>query len=346
MRSSSDTPEMQRDSYCRDVFCAGSWVAAMVLMLAAIVGCGTTRWSDTARTATEQLLLSDAMDRAVSQLDFSMFAGCTVYLDAGPVKQSLDSAYLISSVRQRLIASECILKEKPEEADFVVELRAGTVGTDRHELLFGIPATTLPASTPGAGAQIIPELPLAKRTDQRAVAKIAAFAYDRRTSQAVWQSGTIPVESKARDLWVFGAGPFQRGSIYSGTRFAGHNVPALLDLNRSHTGPRSTLAVTQEALFCEPAELAARHHANEAETAESKSKEPQKPASSPPSVAASPPVPPPPSGLTSGFGATPVGGATVAPTSGMTNGLSGPRITRLPDIKLPWSHSNQSSSNN
>lgn len=340
---------MQRDSYSYHLFCVRSWGAVIALALAAAVGCGTTRWSDTARTATEQLLLSDAMDRAVSQLDFSMFAGCTVYLDAGPVKQSLDSAYLISSVRQRLIASECILKDKPEEADFVVELRAGTVGTDRHELLFGIPATTLPASTPGAGAQIIPELPLAKRTDQRAVAKIAAFAYDRRTSQAVWQSGTIPVESKARDLWVFGAGPFQRGSIHSGTRFAGHNVPALLDLNRSHTGPRSTLPVTQEALFCEPAELAAQHRANKAETAKKESQDSPSPASSSPVAASSPPAtppPPPPSGLTSGLGATPIGGATVAPTSGMTNGLSGPRITRLPEIKLPWSHGSQSPSSN
>mgnify|MGYP005835746525 CR=1 FL=1 len=339
---------MQHETSRLALFRPGCWAVAVATALTVTVGCGTTRWSDTARTATEQLLLSDAMDRAVSQLDFSMFAGCTVYLDTGPVKQVLDSAYLVSSVRQRLIASDCILKEKPDEADFVVELRAGTVGTDRHELLFGIPATTLPASTPGTGTQIIPELPLAKRTDQRAVAKIAAFAYDRHTSQAIWQSGTIPIESKARDLWVFGAGPFQRGSIHSGTRFAGHHVPTLLDLDRSHTGPKSTLAVTQEALFCEPTELANRHRARrEAETAESKPQEPPKPATPSSAVAAappSPPPPPPPSGLTSGLGATPVGGATVAPTSGMTNGFSGPRITRLPDIKLPWSSGNHSSS--
>ena len=33
-------------------------------------GCGTTKWSDTSRTATEQLLISDAMDRAVSRIGF------------------------------------------------------------------------------------------------------------------------------------------------------------------------------------------------------------------------------------------------------------------------------------
>ena len=34
------------------------------------VGCGTTRSSDTLRTATEQLLISDAVDRAIQSVNF------------------------------------------------------------------------------------------------------------------------------------------------------------------------------------------------------------------------------------------------------------------------------------
>jgi hypothetical protein len=39
--------------------------AALTILLAALTGCGTTRMSDSKRTATEQLLVSQAIDRAV-----------------------------------------------------------------------------------------------------------------------------------------------------------------------------------------------------------------------------------------------------------------------------------------
>jgi hypothetical protein len=48
------------------VFCALAVLCA---------GCGTTRRTDTSRTATEQLLLADAIDRSVSRIDFGLLAG-------------------------------------------------------------------------------------------------------------------------------------------------------------------------------------------------------------------------------------------------------------------------------
>ena len=50
-------------------------LSVLVLSCLALVGCGTTRWTDTKRTATEQMLISDAVDRAVSQMNFSLLAG-------------------------------------------------------------------------------------------------------------------------------------------------------------------------------------------------------------------------------------------------------------------------------
>jgi hypothetical protein len=70
----------------------------------------------------------------------------------------------------------------------------------------------------------IPEIPFAKSTNQRAVAKIAVFAYNRKTGRPVLQSGVVPVTSTARNSWFFGAGPFQRGTVYEGTNFAGNQV--------------------------------------------------------------------------------------------------------------------------
>ena len=40
-----------------------------------LVGCGTTRMTDSPRAATEMLLVSQAADNAVAQIDFSPLAG-------------------------------------------------------------------------------------------------------------------------------------------------------------------------------------------------------------------------------------------------------------------------------
>jgi hypothetical protein len=40
----------------------------------------------------------------------------------------------------------------------------------------------------------------------------------------VWQSGNRKVASRAKDSWLLGTGPFQRGEIYEGTAFAGEKL--------------------------------------------------------------------------------------------------------------------------
>jgi hypothetical protein len=224
-----------------------------------LAGCGTTRWTDTSRTGTEQLLLSDAVDRAVSEVNFRVLAGKTVYFDqqflklTNPVYNFDDNHYLISSLRQQLLACGCTLKEKKEDAEFVVEARAGAIGTDRHDLLYGLPATNLPSLAPIPGMpSAIPEIPLAKRTAQRGVAKIAVYAYHRDSGRAVWQSGVNQVASDAKNTWVFGIGPFQSGSIFRGTAFAGRELSN--PLARSDGDGRDSRPVwtTKEAFFEDP----------------------------------------------------------------------------------------------
>jgi len=224
------------------------------LLLGVLAGCGTTRWTDTKRSATEQLLISDAMDRAVSRLDLRALAGKEVFLDTAPLKQVTDQAYLSSSLRQHLLASGCLLRDKREEAEYIVEARAGTIGTDHHDVLFGVPATNIPSYVPLHSVPAsIPELPLVKKTEQRAVAKIALFAYNRTTGRPLWQSGITRVESKAKDIWVLGAGPFQRGSIYDGTKFAGGKLTIpLLYPGRKTDGKVGAVSVADEAHFVEP----------------------------------------------------------------------------------------------
>ena len=199
----------------------------LILSSLLCLGCGATQQ----REATEQLLTCDAVDRSVAQVDFRALSGETVYFDTTYLKNIkgvgfVNAEYITSSLRQQLVAARCLLRDKREEADYVVEARIGVLGTDRHEVTYGMPAnnflsaasTLVPNSPP---LPTLPELSVAKRNEQLAAAKIAAFAYHRETGEPVWQSGLAPVRSTAKDTWVLGAGPFQRGNIYGGTRFAG-----------------------------------------------------------------------------------------------------------------------------
>jgi hypothetical protein len=62
------------------------------------------------------------------------------------------------------------------------------------------------------------------------------FAYDRDSRTPVWQSGTSVAISDAKNVWVLGAGPFQRGTIYNGTRFAGSRLPNPLAQSKRRQG--------------------------------------------------------------------------------------------------------------
>ncbi|MGE0609930.1 MAG: DUF6655 family protein [Pirellulales bacterium] len=232
--------------------------------LAGMAGCGTTRWSDTARTGTEQLLVSTAIDVAVDNIDFSPLAGKDVYFDeqflkgisgpppvpGAPAGPRSDDNYLASTLRQQLLAAGVALKQDRKEATYVVEARSGAIGTNRHDVMLGVPAVNLPFGGTMGVPSAIPEIPLVKSTDQKAVAKIALCAYNQKTGEAVWQSGSFPVVATAKDSWVFGAGPWQRGTIYDGSRFAGNRlIFSSKESDIEHA--RGRLPVTAEAVFAE-----------------------------------------------------------------------------------------------
>ena len=112
------------------------WMVLALCGLAA--GCGTTRVTDTQRCATEQLLVSNAIDQVVSQFDFRALAGKPVYFDPQYLDGAVDKGYLISSLRQHLLANGCILQEDRAKATYVVEARTGAIGTDRTRPDFGV----------------------------------------------------------------------------------------------------------------------------------------------------------------------------------------------------------------
>ena len=195
-----------------------------ILALTAGAGCGTVKTSGTARTGTEQLLLTNAWDSALAKLDFRPLTGVPVYLDTTNV-QAVDQGWVVSSLRQALLTQGVLLRSKPEQAQWIVEARVGAFGTDAYNVLVGIPTTTVPQTITGIPAGTIPEISLMKKSHQEGVAKLALFAYDRASGQLVWSSGTALATSSAKDLYVGGVGPIQGGTIRGGTKFIGTKIP-------------------------------------------------------------------------------------------------------------------------
>ena len=228
-------------------------------LLFVAAGCGTTKWTDTSRTATEQLLISYAIDHAVEQINFTVLAGKKVYVKTDAIDAATDHKYLSTAVRQHVATSGGMLCDTPEQAEYVVELRTGAVGTDRNDLLYGVPAITIPSigfgdAMTGAGSTI-PEIPFVKKTDQRAVCKMAVFVYHRETGRPLWCSGNRQSESRAKAWWVFGAGPFTKGSIYNGTEFAGGKMPQMMPPmlpNATNEEEEEMPPLTVERYFLEP----------------------------------------------------------------------------------------------
>jgi hypothetical protein len=207
-------------------------VGGMAALLA-MPGCGTTKHY----TATEQLLMSDAVDATIAKMDFSPLSLRRVFLDVTYIKQPthsgqsliIDANYMLSALRQQMVADGVLLVENREDAELIAEPRIGALGIDGHDVIYGMPASNAisNASAVVAGAPLLPPLPeisVARREDKQGAAKVAVFAYDRLTKQPYWQSGIAQSNSNSRATWVLGVGPFQQGSIHQGTQFAGGAV--------------------------------------------------------------------------------------------------------------------------
>ena len=191
-----------------------------------VMGCGTTK----TKTGTDQLLMSNAVDLTVGDLDFSAVAGEKLFLDTQFINVKgygfVNSQYIVSSLRQQLIAHGCELLDSKSEVDYIIEARVGALGTDSQTITYGIPGNNtignMVSLLPNAPAvPVIPEISIAKRDDTAGIAKISVFIYETKTKMPIWQSGVEYARSTSNDMWIFGAGPLQWGTVHGQTKFAG-----------------------------------------------------------------------------------------------------------------------------
>lgn len=173
----------------------------------AVTGCASTKSSNTARTASEQLLISSAIDRAMSNVKFDDFAGYKVFIDEKYL-DSVDKGYLVGSIRHKILRAGGSIVAAADAADVVLEPRSGGVGTDLQETYIGIPSLGIP------GMPIeLPEVKFASRNTQMGTAKIGLVCYDAKTGQAMGIGGESTALTHNNDTYVLGIGPFRSGSV-------------------------------------------------------------------------------------------------------------------------------------
>lgn len=176
--------------------------------IALLTGCATQKETDTARTGVEQLLISSAVDRALNKVDLTPVSRRRVYLDTTYL-DCVDKNYVIVSMHQRLLNNDSVLVAKAEDADVIMEIGSGCVGTDRQELFVGVPEIPLPPPSPIA----IPKLAFVNRAKMMGTAKFIVVAYDSKTKQPIINENMAMARTDQKNWNILGAGPMQTGKL-------------------------------------------------------------------------------------------------------------------------------------
>jgi hypothetical protein len=159
-----------------------------------LAGCTTTKTTTTARTATEQLLLSTATDHALQKIGLDFLSGRKVFLDSSNY-DSYDSKYVIGTLRDALSRCGAILADSATNCDVIVEVRSGALAVNESDTMFGIPSCGIPI--PLAGTVQTPEIAFYKSTQQRSYAKFALLVLARDSHAHIYSSG--PLDGKSYD---------------------------------------------------------------------------------------------------------------------------------------------------
>ncbi len=189
--------------------------------LLVVSGCASGATSNTARTAKEQMLLSNAVDRSLNKVDFAPLHGQKVYVEEKYL-ECVDKPYVVGAVRHRALRAGAFLTDKADEAEVVMELRSGGVGTDMSESYLGTTEIGLP------GMLTIPEIRFAERKTQFGYAKLGLVIYDAESKKVLGEGGVALARSDDSNWYFAGIGPFQNGSLKrdvgrANTQFEGTN---------------------------------------------------------------------------------------------------------------------------
>jgi len=170
------------------------------------VGCSTVNVTVPARSATEQLLISTAADRAIARhAELSEVRGKKVFVDVSNL-ESYDKPYVTLAIRGAVARSDGRLVDEKDRAEIILEAASGALAIDKTSTVYGIPEISLPV--PGAGSIALPEVALLKNTRQKGKAKIALLAYEADSRKVLIPVRTTLGSTYFDSWWFFFLGPF------------------------------------------------------------------------------------------------------------------------------------------
>jgi hypothetical protein len=144
-----------------------------------LAGCASTTETNPSRTATEQLLIARAADKAVEGLRLPVPDGTRVFVDDAFFRAE-NASYAVSAIRNALSSAGYALANDRTSADVVFELRAGALSLEQMRRVVGLPALAVPIND-SFNVVSIPELSIYSRRDRVGVAEFSGFVYDGKT---------------------------------------------------------------------------------------------------------------------------------------------------------------------
>jgi len=197
-------------------------VRSLIAVLAAagtLTACASTSETYPSRTATEQLLVARAADRAVQGLTLPIPAGSRVFVDA-TFFQAENSAYAVSAIRSALSEAGYAMAQSKNEADAVFELRAGALSMEQMRRVFGLPEMRVPISE-SLNVVSLPELSIYSRRDRVGVAEFSGFLYEPRTGAPLGAVVPMTGEFRIRSHKLFMVAAWGQQTVEPGEREPG-----------------------------------------------------------------------------------------------------------------------------
>src|SRR5437660_8875948 len=99
---------------------------AILLCAALLAGCTTSRSTAPLRTASEQLLISAAADRAAAQLSLGIPKGTRIFVDTRYF-QGYDDGYAIAAIRTQMLKNGLMLVDDRTQSEAVVQVSSGAL---------------------------------------------------------------------------------------------------------------------------------------------------------------------------------------------------------------------------
>lgn len=147
-----------------------------VLAALALSACASTTETYPSRTATEQLLVARAADRAVEGLTLPVPTGTRIYVDDAYFRADA-AQYAISAIRGALSDAGYALSPDKGTADAIFEIRAGALSMEQMRRVFGLPEMRVPINDT-FNVVSLPEMSIYSRRDRVGVAEFSGFLYD------------------------------------------------------------------------------------------------------------------------------------------------------------------------